>query len=58
MRDRAAKRRLRRPLCVNVNELVIAAQVGEGVDPIPCHLEPLADANLLADVPLQPRQYS
>ena len=52
MRDRAAERRLLRALGVDVDELVVAGDVGEGVDVLLGDLVPVADAELLADVRL------
>lgn len=50
MRDRAAERRLR--CCarrVGVDELEVARRLGEVVDGLLCHSDPVGDADLLAD---------
>ena len=53
MGDRAAERRLRGALGVDVDPLVVAGDVGEGVDLVLGDVEPLADAQLLADPGLE-----
>src|SRR5688572_8078350 len=53
VRDRAAERRLLRALLVDVDELVVAGDLGERVDVLLRHELPLADADLLADLGLQ-----
>ena len=48
MRDRAAERAGLGPLHVDVDPLVVAGRVREGVDPLLGHLEPLGAAEVLA----------
>ena len=49
VRDRAAERRLARPLGVDMDELVVERDVGEGVDAALIDEEPVGNAELLAD---------
>src|SRR5690606_38583413 len=53
VRDRAAERRLTRALGVDVHELVIERDVGECVDAGLIDLEPVRDAEQLADALLE-----
>ena len=53
MGDRPTERSVLRPLGIDVDELMVLGDVGELVDPVLGHLEPLADALVRADVGLE-----
>ena len=53
MGDGGAERRGRRPLRIDVDELVVVGDVGELVDLVLVDLEPLAGALVVADVGLE-----
>ena len=53
MGDGGAERRRRRPLRVDMDELVVVGDICELVDLVLVDLEPLADALVVADVGLE-----